>query len=248
MGKRCLSSRFSVPRQSIVPPFTKALERTFPPPPLRLFTADPLNVFGGPRPLPIGPFPGVAVFHWIVVDVLDGCDVVPIVLNGPFHCVEPDLAAPRVFLAIPSMGRPPVQSSQFLEKSKKVMSEDKHVIVVREDDPGIESFAVVGDQQSQGISKAVHAFVAESDVRPVLVTGGSDQIDPMSTVVVARAVHRESRDLTSLPFQSPLFFGHFSPSIHGVQINSSSEEEKQEMWERCLSSCFSMPLPERRPA
>jgi hypothetical protein len=107
------------------------------------------------------------------------------------------------------MGGPPVQASQLLEKTGKVVGEDKHMIVVRQYHPGIEPCAVASDQRPQGVGKAVHAFIAESDVRPVLVAGGGDQIDPASAVVVARAVHREPGKLPALRFQQPLFIAHF---------------------------------------
>ena len=69
--------------------------------------------------------------------------------------------------------------------------------------------------------------IAESDVRLVLVTGRSHQVNPPAAVVMARAVHREPGHLPPLHFPNSLFVGHFPPAIHCDSITIGLMEKSR---------------------
>jgi hypothetical protein len=63
---------------SIIPPDSEIQQRVFLPPPLHFFPPKPIQIFTRARPFPLIPLFHISMLHRVVMDVMNGSDVMGI--------------------------------------------------------------------------------------------------------------------------------------------------------------------------
>jgi len=168
----------------------------------------------------------VAVLNRVVVYVVYSRPKVPMRFNRSIYAIEPNLSAALILLAVPGVRGTPMQQAQLVSQCFDVFGSQKHVIVIRQNAPGISAGGKLFASRKQISLEARQSFMVRADMVFVLEAGSRNEELPRPFEFhVGRRVQRTLTQTAVFNSFSLLLQGHFAIVVHRTRTLENRRTE-----------------------
>jgi len=155
------------------------------------------------------------MLHWIMMNVVQRRITMIFRFHLGLHGIAPNFPPPQPILTVPFKRAFAVQLPQFFESCQNGFCTNQKMIVIWQNHPSFQLAIFISNGFLHAFRKLAHSIRRTTDHKSMLITGGSDEIAPCSTINMNRTVPWATRLPPNRQLQISFFIGQLPPSVHG---------------------------------